>query len=105
MGTFLVGFSGGGGFLKVNTVKTIRNVFTCFVYVLRMWLDSGGALKQVQIFIMAEGVKIESFFFLPLSGRRSSLVQTFLSILCTPRLCLFSHPHIQRVMTQEFSLP
>ena len=35
----------------------------------------GGALERVQIFILAEGLKIE--FFLTLSGRESSLVQTF----------------------------
>ena len=35
----------------------------------------GGALERVQIFILAERLKIE--FFLALSGRESSLVQTF----------------------------
>ena len=34
-----------------------------------------GALERVQIFILAEGLKID--FFLALSGRESSLVQTF----------------------------
>ena len=39
-----------------------------------MWSAGGGALKRVQIFILARGLKN---VFLTLSGRESSLVQTF----------------------------
>ena len=38
-----------------------------------MW---SGALEGVQIFILAEELKIECVFFLALSGRESSLVRT-----------------------------
>ena len=37
-------------------------VFNCFVCVLMMRQTRGGALERVQIFILAEGLKIEFFF-------------------------------------------
>ena len=47
--------------LKWSQDKSIRKVFTCFVCVLMMWSAGGGALERVQIFILAEGLKIEFF--------------------------------------------
>ena len=46
--------------LKLSQDKSICKVFTCFVCVLMMWSD-GGALERVQIFILAEGLKVEFF--------------------------------------------
>ena len=55
----------------------------------------GGALERVQIFILAEGLKID--FFGALSGRESSLVQTF----CESCVHLdITHPSVH--MTQRF---
>ena len=47
--------------LKWSQDKSIRNVFTCFVCVLMMGSDWGGALEKVQILILAEGVKMEHY--------------------------------------------
>ena len=48
--------------LKWSQDKPICKVFTCFVCVLMMWSDwCGGPLERVQIFILAEGLKIEFF--------------------------------------------
>ena len=43
--------------LKWSQDKPIRKVFTCFV----CGQTGGGALERVQIFILAEGLKIEFF--------------------------------------------
>ena len=47
--------------LKWSQDKSIRKGFTYFVCVLMMWSEWGGALERVQIFILAEGLKIEFF--------------------------------------------
>ena len=61
------------------------------MYVVRL---GGGPLKRVQIFNLAEGLKIE---FLALSGRESSLVQTFFE---SCEQLDITHPSIH--MTQTF---
>ena len=48
--------------LKWSQDKSIHKVFTCFVCVLMMCQTGGGALERVQIFILAEGLKIDFFF-------------------------------------------
>ena len=57
--------------MKWSQDKSTHKVFTSFVCALMMW---GGGLESVQIFILAERLKI--VFFLALSSRESSLVQT-----------------------------
>ena len=47
----------------------------CVDDVVRLGVERTGALERVQIFILAEGLKIEIFW--ALSGRESSLIQTF----------------------------
>ena len=61
--------------LKWSQDKSIRKVFTCFVCVLMMWSDWGWSLGEGANYYLAEGLKKLSF--LALSGRESSLVQTF----------------------------
>ena len=60
-----------------------------------MCQTGGGALERVQIFILAEGLKIE--FFFSLSGEESSWVQTF----C--QSCVhFDFVHSSVHMTRQF---
>ena len=80
--------------LKWSQDKPTCKVFTSFVCVLLIWSDWGGALERVQIFILAEGLKIE---FLALSGRETSLVRTF----CESCVHLdIAHPSVH--MTRRF---
>ena len=75
--------------LKWSQDKSIRKVFTCFVCVLMMWSDWGWSL--------GEGANFYFRVFLALSGRESSLVQTF----CESCVHLdITHPSVH--MTRRF---
>ena len=68
--------------LKRSQDKSIHRVCTCFVCVLMMWSDWGvAALKRVQFFISAEGLKID--FFFGIIKYREQFGANFLSTLCT----------------------